>query len=463
MVAYMPLKSHVSTVLWMLLLATAITVPSLVNGWPFVFPDSLQFLGRVPLIFRSYEYQYPARLLAGFDVWAIVVLQAVLISFMMCVTLRFFAPRAGSTMMTTIILALTVASSLPYFSSLLMPDFFTSIMILLICIIGLHSPLSPGRTFGFGIALAIALVMHSSNYVTAAVMIPIVAVINGIVFRSRGRLVAAVLPLCVTVICAVGVVFGTNVLIHGEKTLSGPGKVFLMANLIESGPALKFLDQSCPRYAICKYRDELAGATTNDILWDENILKNLGGFEGAAAEAGDIVAGTLRNDPAAVIGITVKNILRALATSSPAAHVGSAIAYPWVPVAVRSELGEREYLRYAASLQARGLWPVKLLADVNRILLPVIWATLIVLAMLSWREGDRIGTGLIAIITAAYVTNAAVCATFSGVYARYQARLSWLFLFAALILLARLRVGAGLAHRASFLLFPRQTAFPGMR
>lgn len=146
MVAYMPLKTPASTILWMLLFATAITLPSLVNGWPFVFPDSLQFLGRVPLIFRSYEYQYPARLLAGFDVWAIVVFQAVLISSMMCVTLRFFAPRAGAMMMTTIILALTVASSLPYFSSLLMPDFFTSITILLICIIGLHSPLSPGRS-----------------------------------------------------------------------------------------------------------------------------------------------------------------------------------------------------------------------------------------------------------------------------------------------------------------------------
>ena len=133
---------------------------------------------------------------------------------------------------------------------------------------------------------------------------------------------------------------------------------------------------------------------------------------------------------------------------SPAAHVGSAIAYPWVPVAVRSELGEREYQRYAASLQARGLWPVKLLADINRIFLPVIWATLILLAMLSWREGDRIGTGLIAIITTAYVTNAAVCATFSGVYARYQARLSWLFLFAAFILLARLHVGGDLAYWA---------------
>ena len=297
MVAYMPLKRPASAIFWMLLLATAITVPSLVNGWPFVFPDSLQYLGAAPLIFRSYEYQYPARLLAGFDVWAIVVFQAVLISSMMCVTLRFFAPRAGAMMMTTIILAATVASSLPYFSSLLMPDFFTSITILLICIIGLHSPLSPGRTLGFGIALVVALVMHSSNYVTAAAMIPIVAVINWIVFRSRKRLVAAVLPLCVIIICAVGVVFCTNVLVHGEKTLSGPGKVFLMANLIESGPALKFLDQACPRYAICGYRDEFAGATTNDILWDGNILKNLGGFEGAAAEAGDIIAGTLGTTP----------------------------------------------------------------------------------------------------------------------------------------------------------------------
>jgi hypothetical protein len=287
--------------------------------------------------------------------------------------------------------------------------------------------LSTGRTLGFGIALVVALVMHSSNYVTATAMIPMVAMINWIVFRSRERVVAAVLPLCVTIVCAVGVVFATNVLVLGEKTLSGPGKVFLMANLIESGPALKFLDQACPQYAICKYREELTGASTNDILWNgKNILKNLGGFDGAAVEAGEIVAGTFRNDPAAVIATSVKNIFRALATSSPAAHVGSATAYPWVPVAVRSELGEREYQRYAASLQARGLWPVKWLADLNRIFLPVIWVMLIVLTMLAWREGDRIGTGLAAIITTAYVTNAAVCATFSGVYARYQARLSWL-------------------------------------
>ena len=91
-------------------------------------------------------------------------------------------------------------------------------------------------------------------------------------------------------------------------------------------------------------------------------------------------------------------------------------------------LGPRAYSSYMASLQARGLWPVSVIAAANRIVLPLTWLGLLALGIASWLLGDRDSCSLVAFVTAGYAASALICSSVSGVHERYQARMTWLFM-----------------------------------
>jgi hypothetical protein len=243
------------------------------------------------------------------------------------------------------------------------------------------------------------------------------------------------------VLAGIALTFGSNIVVHQWHTISGPGEVFLMANLIEGGPGLKYLQTACQTksYTICQSLDRLPGKSANDIVWNtDNILGQLGGFKGAYSDATKIVRGTILSEPIATLRFFGFNFIRAFRTTSPAAHIGSAKAYPWVPQMVPKLLGPEAYASYMASLQARGLWPVTAIGAVNRIVLPLTLLGLLILGVWSWFLRDRHSWSLVTFVTAAYATNVLVCSSISGVHERYQARLTWLFMLVLIAIGIRL-------------------------
>jgi hypothetical protein len=56
-------------------------IPCAVNGWPFVFPDSMEYLSAEPIVYRSYYYQMLAHGSLGVGgiwsgIWSLLFLQA---------------------------------------------------------------------------------------------------------------------------------------------------------------------------------------------------------------------------------------------------------------------------------------------------------------------------------------------------------------------------------------------------
>src|SRR5262249_30724077 len=89
---------------------------------------------------------------------------------------------------------------------------------------------------------------------------------------------------------------------------------------------------------------------------------------------------------------------------------------PWSRTLSGTLLGPRAYSSYMASLQARGLWPVSVIAAANRIVLPLTWLGLLALGIASWLLRDRDSCSLVAFVTAGYAANALICSSVSGVH-----------------------------------------------
>jgi len=441
--------------LTLLISSLILLVPCAVNGWPFVFPDSMEYLSGEPLIYRSYYYQVIAHGSLGIGViwsgiWSLLLFQAALTSYVVYLFWRTITQLEGFFIYLVIII--TIFTSVSYFVGLVMPDIFTSLMFLsMYMIVFRMRDISRATIIFLLLVICFSIAFHASNLPIAVCLL----VVGAACLRLTGvdwLIVIRRLVVCAAaVLMATGLAFASNAILYHWKTISGPGQVFLMANLIEGGPGLKYLQKTCQTksYAICQAFDQLPPRiSAMDILWGKGILKQLGGFRGAYNEAAEIVRNTILSEPVATARFLGFNFIRALRTTSPAAHIGSAEAYPWIPQMVGTLLGPGAYRSYMSSLQARGLWPVSVIAAANRIFLPLTWVGLLALGIASWLLGDRDSCSLAAFVTAGYAANALICSSISGVHERYQARMTWLFM---LVLIA---VGVHLYRLRAYRVIP---------
>lgn len=84
-------------------------------------------------------------------------------------------------------------------------------------------------------------------------------------------------------------------------------------------------------------------------------------------------------------------------------------------------------------LQMRGLVPHKMLGIVSYIAILLSLAMLAAFSAISFRRGYREYNAFIAFILCSVLLDAVLCASLSGVYNRYQARVTWLIVLAAIV------------------------------
>ena len=117
--------------------ASWLSIPAFVNGFPFVFPDSVDYLVFTPRIYRSPFY---GLLIFFFHldrfIWGPVLAQALIASHLIWVLVRNFAGEPKLAWFAFIVLTVGLFSSLPFFTGFIMPDFFTSVMILTFYLLG---------------------------------------------------------------------------------------------------------------------------------------------------------------------------------------------------------------------------------------------------------------------------------------------------------------------------------------
>jgi hypothetical protein len=229
-----------------------------------------------------------------------------------------------------------------------------------------------------------------------------------------------------------------NIVIHHSFALFPAGQSFLLANMIEHGPARRYLQETCPAagYKICSIAKSLPA--TSNVLWSD-AYRELGGFDGMREEAKLVVIGTLRSRPWDVLLMAVDTVGSSFVTHAPGAELAPLRNRPWmVNVLTKKKFGLSTVRAYEDSLQSQDAVPRALLRAVDNISFPIAAVGLLISGILAFRRGFQEATALAILVPAAYAINNTLCAFASGVQDRYQARVTWLFALAGLLIIIQL-------------------------
>jgi hypothetical protein len=421
--------------------AIVLLIPAFINGFPLVYEDSVDYLVFTPHLHRSPFYGIFISLFHwNRFIWAPIFAQALIVSHLIWVLVRIFAGEVSFKYFCIVIAILAFFSSLPFFAAFIMPDVFTSLMILVIYLLCFHlAVLSRLEIIYFSLLGCIAITAHISHLPQAFALVSVVLVLY-VVFRTPPRsLLIRAGVLSVPLMLSATAILLNNIVIHHSFALFPAGQTYLLANMIEHGPARRYLQETCPAagYKICSIAKSLP-ATSQDLLFDTHAYQELGGFGGMQEEAKQVVIGTLRSRPWDVLLMAVNTVGSSFVTHAPGAELKPLSNHIWMVDVLTKKFGLSTVRAYEDSLASQDAVPRALLQAVDNISFPIAAVGLLISGIFAFRRGFREATALAILIPAAYAINNTLCAFGSGVYDRYQARVTWPFALAAMLIIIQL-------------------------
>lgn len=418
--------------------------PALWNGWPVIYPDTGGYLAR-PLtgtLGLGRSAFYGAFLLAGLplEFWPNVIIQAALTSWLVVLILRTHGLGRRPLLAVAIVLLLAIATSLPWFVSLLMPDALFPIAVLALhLLIFRANTLTRHERIGLCAVVVFAIVSHMAMVGLAAGMIAALWFLRWFARLTQPRLWIATLAVASGLFLAPL----SNALITGHFIFTPGGPSFLFGRLIEDGIVTRYLDEKCPEPAlhICAYRNGIS-RDTDDWLWkNDSPFWKLGGWQGYEEEERRIIWATLARYP-------ITHMMTALRAAT--------LQFSLFTTDFSNEPGDNAptlgiFKDYAPqllpNLRAARLEAAPFDADpLNFVHVPVaIISLVVVIVAVVWRRRLHVAsetTALSASVLLALVLNAVICGVFSHPDDRYQSRLIPLATLATAVLLLRARAAA---------------------
>ncbi len=405
-------------------------MPPLVNGFPFLFPDSWGYSGACPDEMRSPVLGCAMRLFtwAGGN-WAYAVVQsAVTAAAIVLLWLRALKRRHLGALLSAVI-----ASAVGVFSGWVLADVWTltGLICLFVIAAGHFHPAAAGM-------LAFACGTHFGNFptfgATALAMLPFV--------HERLRYAARV------VLCLVGavvLVVAANLIGGSIKFGSGNGFVFIASRILHDMPdVLELKCRQDPGFQLCQRKDEvLAWSAENHQSFTWVGFYHLGlAWPDYNRVCRELVFFSLRDGPRGLYGhaaAAVRNTWRLLLF--PELSNG---LEPFGPDSIAAEdlrvAFPADVVPYLSSRQASGALE-RLLKKLDAPFVALVWLSTfgcLLSAVMSWkrrRQDMLVQLALFALI--AVVANAVFMSNLSGVFGRYQARIEFLPMLAAMALIWR--------------------------
>ncbi|HEY2051581.1 MAG TPA: hypothetical protein VGH03_19755, partial [Caulobacteraceae bacterium] len=303
-------ERRLTTFLAVLLGAVALMAPCFIAGHPNVFPDTSAyhlvgqwFAEQAGLHIRGFGVVRHRDLALFFTMagarspyygelfflvtavgsaWAMAALQALCASVLTALTLRVTQRGFRVRQFALVIGVLTVASTLPFFVSFLMPDVFLGLGgLAAILLLAYFGRLRRWERWALGVFLAATLSFHATNplAIIALVAVAAVALVRKALpaRQTKAGLAMVIGALGVSVVAAA--LYPLSVRALAQRELDHPP--FLTARLLADGPARAYLRSACADaspYVLCQFKDRPL-TDANDILWA--ITTKKGVFEPA--------------------------------------------------------------------------------------------------------------------------------------------------------------------------------------
>jgi len=430
--------------------AVAMCWPAFYNGYPLLYPDTEGYLlmaeTGTKFWARSIYYGYviyPLHLETS--LWPVVFGQSLIAVDLAARSMRVVTGARSPALLLLVVVALALFSSLPWYTSFVMPDIFTAYLVICLFLLGFGGTRLDRveRLYLFVLAV-LSVAVHQGNVPLGIAVAATVALVGAIAYGWRNAVRVALLPLIASAVGAAAVI-GANVVYHGIERAGGYGVIFAFARLQSDGIVVPYLRETCGErnFAICPYIDEL-GDDHSSFLWSgDSPLRRLGDVESWVDEADEIVRGAVAARPWATVKAMVRNAGALLLTPHAHDFYGFAIGTPngWM----LERMGEYIPAERGAMIDARQHREALGRYQPNRIVPAAVRAARVgsgVMVIPRWRWRAWPPLGFMTTVAAAILCNAIVTGAVSGSALRYQARMAWLVPLAAALALIWLH-----AHR----------------
>lgn len=281
------------------------------NGYPLVYPDTGGYIGLQNLSFRSFFYNlfiYPS--IWFHSLWLVVFVQSLIVAHLLHLFLRIVFKVTSLISYLVMIVLLCLLTSLPWITGFIMPDIFTGVLLLsLYLMFFCWENLDLCEKIYLFLLTVISATVHLTHIPLALGMIVIVWFFRLIIKNKNRFPVPYLLSASLAIFLAFILVIANNYRTQRVFTLSPGGYAFLLARLVADGPAVKYLEKSCPekKYKLCDYLRELP-SNSSKFLWPEDSpFRKVGWIDGYQKEGSEIVRGTILLYPFDVAKQCLKN------------------------------------------------------------------------------------------------------------------------------------------------------------
>jgi hypothetical protein len=243
---------------------------------------------------------------------------------------------------------------------------------------------------------------------------------------DRGLIrLSALAPGFVALGAGAAMLVAANYAVAGRLAWTPGGSALLFGRMLQAGIVARYLHDHCPdpRFVLCAHRDELP-TNADDFFWGGSVFDRLGRFQALDDEMRTIAIESLEDYPWEQVTAAFEATAEQLALVASGYGVHNEIWHTYgiierfVPNALpamhkaRQQKGEIDF------------------TAINRVHLPVAWASMLLLlgiiglAIRSARFADL--GALAATAALAILANAVVCGGISNPNDRYGARMAWL-------------------------------------
>jgi hypothetical protein len=405
------------------------------NGYPTVYPDTGGYLYTgafgIPLFpFRSPGYGVFAMLTSWrVSSWFAVGAQAILVVVVLYESCKYLIggdSRFRDHCLLGIAAFLAAFSSLPWETSLLMPDVFAGVVFLSLFLLAFNTRMNWVERIGLAAISAAGVGGHVSLLPIASLFVAALLIARWRGWTLRDTLsTKSVLPWLVVPLLAAGV-WNANLnrqLGLGFK-LSPSGNDFLLGRLLNDGLAADYLHKNCPRkpFVACRYVGNLPKTPEQFLFWHPMLRE----MDAGGNEVREIVGGTLAAYPLRFAWNSARHTLRQLVQFKTGDEVRDlALHAPNSNGLVIAMVFPRDIGAYAGSKLIQG-GLITLTKIVARVDTGAFWLSALVCGIVAFSRRDQKWNSFFYSALIFLFLNAAVCASLAGVYDRYQARVAWL-------------------------------------
>jgi hypothetical protein len=407
---------------------------ALFNGYPIVFSDTASYLLTGLLFiafwpFRSPGYSIFTKLASlGISAWLVIGVQALIAVYVLDKTCEYLLGnerRYRDICLLASVSILAALTSLPWLVSQLMPDVFAGIVFLSSFLLAFNDQLPSRSRLSLAAILMISTAVHTSLLPIATLFVALLIIIKLVSrLRRAATLRGAVLASLIVPLIAGGFSTATlNYRMHLGFKFSPSGQIFMLSRLFADGLAADFLRENCPKQPLiaCSYLSQLPRTQTEFLFENHPLLEEMVEHKD---EMDEIVHGTLATYKLRFLTSSIKETFLQFAAFRTGDEVRSYHAKEWNR-AVVAQVFPRDFRAFLNSRETRGhLLPLaNAAAAIDTV---AFWLSVVIcLAFSCIKPLGRLDQFFYSAM-AFLLINAAVCATFSGVFDRYQSRVAWL-------------------------------------